>query len=119
VKNGVFSQPDVSGVVAVANGGTGAATATAARNNLGLYTGVFTLSVTNAASTTVPFGVILPAGVIPSVNSMVIFFSNTSGVFIKDAFITDTNFDGTDDQFRLNFNNAYTGDLKISYYITI
>jgi hypothetical protein len=117
VANGTAT--NVSGVVAVANGGTGATTAEVARNNLGLYTGVYSTNVTGAASITIPFGNILPGGVIPTTSNMIIFFSNVESLLIMQAFPADTNVSGTNDSFRVVFNASQTGILKISYYIAM
>ena len=110
---------NVSGTVAVVNGGTGATTAALARNNLGLYTGVYSIAVTSAASITIPFASILPSGVIPTINNMTIFFSNIAGLLIMQAFLVDTDFDTVNDSFKVEFNTSQTGTLKISYYIGI
>jgi hypothetical protein len=117
VANGTAT--NVSGVVAVANGGTGATTAEVARNNLGLYTGVYSKYVEGAASITFPFDDILPSGVIPTINSMIIFFSNSDGAVIMRAYPTDTDFDLINDSFKVVFNISQTGTLKISYYIAM
>jgi hypothetical protein len=109
---------NVSGIVAVVNGGTGAATVSAARNNLGLYTGVHSKTV-NGAAITIPFGDILPVGITPTTSSMIMFFSNTGPVLIMRAFLYDTNLDSTNDAFWLDFNSTFNGTIKISYYIAI
>jgi hypothetical protein len=109
---------NVSGVVAIANGGTGATTAEVARNNLGLYTGVHSVSI-NGNGTDIPFGDILPTSVIPSTNSMIIFFSNTPNLIIGSTILLDSNLDSTYDSFRLSFTSNVNASITISYYIAI
>lgn len=110
---------NVSGIVEVTNGGTGASNPEEARNNLGLYTGVYSISVSNAGSITIPFEDILPSGVIPTADDMIIFFSNYNGLVIMNSYVTDTNFDLVNDSFSVQFNASQTGTLKISYYVAI
>ena len=110
---------NVSGIVAVVNGGTGASTVSAARNNLGLYTGVYSKAVSGAAATTISYGDILPVGITPTTSSMIIFFSNTPGIVILQTVLTDTDLDTVNDSFRVSFNPALSGTLKISFYIAI
>jgi hypothetical protein len=112
---------NVSGVVAIANGGTGASSAENARRNLELYTGVYTITGLSGNPTSVEIDIsdIFPSGKIPNTNDMIIFFSNQPAKYIKSVEMVDSDGDFINDKFSIYFGQSVNGSLKFSYYITI
>ncbi len=89
------------------------------KSPLGLYTGVYTATVSGATGTAIPYTGILSNGETPSSNSMIIFFLNTSGIFVRDCIITDIDLDGAEDQFNVNWGSSYSGTIVLSYFIAL
>lgn len=83
------------------------------------YKGVYSITVSNSASIVVLFNDILPNGITPNSSSTIIFFSNFTGLIIKSCILVDSNSSGSDDSFQIDFAASTTGNISISYFISI
>ena len=90
------------------------------KGSLGLFTGVYSTTISGASSITIPYINILTGGETPTTNSMVMFYSNTaSGPIITEAYLADTNIDTINDSFKINFTASWSGNLILSYFIAL
>ena len=117
----------VSGALPIANGGTGATTASAARNNLGTY--LFNIEITGGASSEaisvanlVADGH-LPAGTLVLTSNTVIIAQTNSGTsVVSSAVPTDFDVDGTGslESIILNFLGGNPpSNAKVSFLIVL
>ena len=101
--------------IAITHGGTGATTASTARNSLGIYSGVYNLTV-NGASEVIPIANLIGLSALNQ-SATIVFHSNESGLVVIQSVLEDSDLNSTLDSIRVIFSaNSSIGD-KISYII--
>ena len=105
----------LSQTLAVAKGGTGATTALGARNSLGLYSGVYELTVSGAAEL-ISINILIGLNDLTR-NATIIFHSNEPGVVVIQSVLEDSDFDTTLDSIRVSFSGTPSIGDKISFFI--
>ncbi len=98
-------------------GGTGATTAAAARNSLGIYSGVHPITSTGASVVLALADLSSAPENLNDTSSLIFIFRGPTTLWIKSAYPTDTNGDDVYESITLVFNNNTTGSEKISYII--
>ena len=98
-------------------GGTGATTATAARNSLGIYSGVHPITSTGASVVLALADLSSAPENLNDTSSLMFIFRGPTTLWIKSAYPTDTDGDDNYESITLVFNNNTTGSEKISYII--
>ena len=103
--------------IAITHGGTGATTASAARNSLGIYSGVHPITSTGASVVLALADLSSAPENLNDTSSLMFIFRGATSLWIKSAYPTDTDGDNIYESITLVFNNNTTGSEKISYII--